>query len=145
MNDFNIHSADKSTIISMLKEEEKIRYSKPIQEVYTEQFYLMESDPDVKRVNIESEIQKFILNKFGYSTTQNSIDNYHKIPSTYFHDEEVRNASFYIRLNIFQYSPVKIGDDIINTKLIDYASKQYVNLIDLETSKPLVILAGSIT
>lgn len=145
-NDFDINLADKWEIINMLKEEEKIRYSKPIQEVYTEQYYLMESNPDVQRLNIELEIQKYILTKFGYSTSPNSINNYHKIPSRYFHDIDVKNSSFYIKLNIFQYPNVQVGDDIINAKLIDYTSKQYVNLVDLETNnKPLVILAGSMT
>lgn len=146
ISDFDINIADKLTIINMLKEEEKIRYSKQIQEVYTEQFYLMESDPNIQRINIELEIQKYILNKFGYSTSQNSIDNYHKIPSTYFYDDDVKNSSFYIKLNIFQHPNVKVGDNIINSRLINYSSKQYINLIELEThNKPLVILAGSIT
>ena len=143
--DFDIFSIDKYSIIEMLKEEQIIRYSRPIQELYTEQYYKM-MDENVGRFNIELEIQKYILSKFGYSITQNSIDNYHKIPSTYFHDEEVKKSVFYINLNIFKYPDVHVGDDIINARIIDYQKKEFVNLVDLEThNKPLVILAGSMT
>ena len=39
--DLDIFSIDKYSIIEMLKEEQIIRYSRPIQELYTEQYYKM--------------------------------------------------------------------------------------------------------
>lgn len=143
--DFNILLVNKYDIIEMLKEEQIVRYSRPIQELYTDQYYRMMNE-NAGRLNIELEIQKYILSKFGYSTTQNSIDDYHKIPSTYFHDEEVKKSIFYINLNIFKYPDVHVGDDIVNTQLINYQIKEFVNLVNLQINdRPLVILAGSMT
>ena len=145
--EFIIENISKEMVIKMLQEEEKIRYSPQIQTLYTEQYYLMENDPNIERLNIELEIQKFILKKFGYTDSDNSVKNYWKIPSKYINDEDVKNSSFYIKLNIYKFSSFQIGDNLIDTQLIDYKSKNNILLSELQNdiNKPLVILAGSIT
>jgi hypothetical protein len=146
MVDFIIENIEKNKIIEMLKEEERVRYSPQIQEVYTEQYHKLEKNKNESRLNIELEIQKFILKQFGYSTSDVSINNYHKIPSKYFHDDDIKNSIFYIKLNIFKYPSVHVGDDLINVELIDYSTKNYTFLNELTNSEmPLIILAGSMT
>ena len=146
MAHFLIDEVPRSKIIEMLKEEQFVRYSPQIQSIYTDQYYHSRNYPNAKRLNIELEVQKFILNKFGYTTNEVSIDNYHKIPSVYWNDEEVKNSIFYMKLNIFKYKSLNVGDDMIDCEIIKYETKEPIYLSTLTNgNKPLVILAGSMT
>ena len=145
MADFEINLVSREKILEMVKEEQNVRYSKGIQEAYTQQFYASKNNK-YERVNIEREIQKYILRKFGFKDDENSLEQYWKIPSTYWHDEEVKNSIFYMKLNIFQYPKVKIDDEMVDTQIIDYNTNTPISLSSLETpGKPLIILAGSMT
>ncbi len=145
MTTFLINTVNRDKILEMLKEEQKVRYSKGVQEAYTEEYHASKRN-NYKRVNIEQEIQKFILRKFGFIDNKQSLEEYWKIPSTYWNDEEIKNSIFYMKLNIFQYPKVKIDDNIINTVLFDYKTENLINLTSLQNkNKPLVILAGSMT
>ena len=143
--EFKINSVNREKILEMVKEEQKVRYSKGIQEAYTTQFYNSKND-NYERVNIEREIQKYILRKFGFTDSIESLQEYWKIPSTYWNDEEVKNSIFYMKLNIFQYPNVKLEDELINVPLVDYKTNDIVSLSSLQKpNRPLVILAGSMT
>ena len=65
--EFNINQVSRDKILEMVKEEQKVRYSKGIQEAYTEQYYAMK-DVNYERVNIEQQIQKFIFQEQAYTT-----------------------------------------------------------------------------
>ncbi len=146
MVDFNITNVDRNQILEMVKEEQTVRYSKEIQEAYTMQYYAEKENPEYKTVRIETEIQKFILRKFGFNDNDASLEEYWKIPSTYWKDEEIKNSIFYMKLNIFQYPKVSVNDDIINSSLIDFKTGEEINLCSLQKPRrPLVILAGSMT
>lgn len=95
---FTIHGVDRETIIRMVKEEQSVRYSKGVQEAYTIQ-YMNANHKEV--VNIEREVQQFILRKFGFKDDMESLEQYWKIPSTYWNDAEIKNNLFYMKLNIF--------------------------------------------
>lgn len=144
MREFNIKTVKREEIIKMLQEEQKVRYSTGIQEAYTKQ-YLASKSEHYELVNIEQEIQKFVLNNFGFTTTQSSLEEYWKVPSTYWNDEEVKNSIFYMRLNIFQYPKVKLNDDLIDVSLLNDETNLATNLATLQTDKPLILLAGSMT
>lgn len=146
MNDFYIHNVERNKILEMLKEEQIVRYSKNIQEIYTQQYYLEKNNPNYIRVNIEQEIQKYILRKFGFKDDVDSLKEYWKIPSTYWKDEEIKNSIFYMKLNIFNYSKLEINDDMVDAELINYETNDFVSLKSLQkANRPLVILAGSMT
>ena len=146
MNDFYIHNVERNKILEMLKEEQTVRYSKNIQEIYTQQYYLEKNNPNYIRVNIEQEIQKYILRKFGFKDDVDSLKEYWKIPSTYWKDEEIKNSIFYMKLNIFNYSKLEINDDMVDAELINYETNDFVSLKSLQkANRPLVILAGSMT
>ena len=143
--EFQINSVNREKILEMTTEEQKVRYSKGIQEAYTTQFYNSKNE-NYERVNIEREIQKYILRKFGFTDSIESLQEYWKIPSTYWNDEEVKNSIFYMKLNIFQYPNVKLEDELINVPLVDYKTNDIVSLSSLQKpNRPLVILAGSMT
>lgn len=146
MTDFNINLVDRDKILEMVKEEQIVRYSKGIQEAYTKQYYAQKENPEYKIIIIEREIQKFILRKFGFNNDEKSLEDYWKIPSTYWNDNEIKNSIFYMKLNIFQYPKVSINDDIIDTSLIEYKTGNEITLCSLKKNeRPLVILAGSMT
>ena len=143
--EFQINSVNREKILEMTTEEQKVRYSKGIQEAYTTQFYNSKNE-NYERVNIEREIQKYILRKFGFTDSIESLQEYWKIPSTYWNDEEVKNSIFYMKLNIFQYPNVKLEDELIDVPLVDYKTNNIVSLSSLQKpNRPLVILAGSMT
>jgi hypothetical protein len=146
MIDFILENIERKYIIELLKEEQQIRYSKEIQEVYTKQYKNSINNPNYTRVNIEREIQKYILRKFGFNDDIKSLSEYWKIPSTYWHDEEVKNSIFYMKYNIFQYPKMSVEDNMIDCSLVDYHTNQERTLSSLQTlGRPLVILAGSMT
>lgn len=146
MTDFILQNVSRDDIIKMLKEEQEVRYSKNIQEIYTQQYYASQKDFNYKPISIEIEIQKYILKKYGYTNNEQSLNEYWKIPSTYWNDEEVKNSIFYMKLNIFQYPKINVGDNLIDANLIDYNTDKEITLSSLQNkNKPLVILAGSMT
>ena len=145
MTDFMIKLVSRDKILEMVKEEQTVRYSKGIQEVYTQQYHASKN-PDYVHINIEQEIQKFILRKFGFKDDNQSLEEYWKIPSTYWKDDEIKNSLFYMKLNIFQYPKVKLDDNMINVNLINYETNNIVSLASLEKNdRPLIMLAGSMT
>lgn len=137
--EFNIERVSRETILQMVKEEQVVRYSKGIQDAYTMQYNTSTT------VNIEREIQKFILRKFGFQDDHNSLKQYWKIPSTYWDDAEIKDSIFYMKLNIFQFPQVQLDDHLVNVDLVDYSTNDTVSLHSLGTHKPLIILAGSMT
>lgn len=146
MIDFKIDKVERNKILEMVKEEQTVRYSKGIQEAYTKQYYAQKENPEYETVRIEREIQKFILRKFGFNDDEISLEEYWKIPSTYWKDEEIKNSIFYMKLNIFQYPKVSVNDNIIDSNLIDFKTGEEINLCSLQKpGRPLVILAGSMT
>ena len=144
--DFIVKDVEREKVVSMLKEEQTIRYSKNIQDLYTEQFYNRNNNPEIERVNIEREIQKFILRKNGFTDNYFSLTEYWKIPSFYREDEEVRNSSFYINLNIFEEPALNVGDNMKDISCIHFDTMTPTTLSYLmKPDRPLVILAGSMT
>lgn len=140
LKDFNIEVVPRETILQMVKEEQAIRYSKGIQEAYTMQYETSST------INIEREIQKFVLGQFGFKDDLNSLEQYWKIPSTYWNDAEIKNSLFYMKLNIFEYPPFQLEDDLVNVNLVDYDSNREVSMRSLgHAFRPLVLLAGSMT
>ncbi len=145
MQSFILSGIKRDLVLEMLREEQKVRYSKGVQEAYTQQFHAKQASPTYQPVRIEIEIQKFILNKFGFNSDEDSLKEYWKIPSTYWDDEEVKNSIFYMKLNIFEYPKVALEDNMIDVPLIDYKTNEETMLSLLHREKPLVVLAGSMT
>lgn len=143
--EFKINCVNRDKILEMVKEEQTVRYSNQIQEVYTMQFYASQNK-NYTRINIEQEIQKYILRNFGFKDDYESLKEYWKIPSTYWNDEKIKNSIFYMKYNIFQYPKINLEDDLIDVPLINYKTNSINLLSSLQTpNKPLVILAGSMT
>jgi hypothetical protein len=138
--EFKIDNVPRETILQMVKEEQVVRYSKGIQEAYTMQYETSST------INIEREIQKFILRKFGFHDNIHCLEQYWKIPSTYWDDDEIKNSIFYMKLNIFQFPRVNLDDPLVNVDLVNYSTNRAVSLHSLESSgRPLILLAGSMT
>ncbi len=146
MANFILQNTTRDKVLEMLKEEQHVRYSKNIQDIYTHQYYLSKENFDYQPVRIEIEIQKYILRKYGYTDNEESLKEYWKIPSTYWNDDEIKNSIFYMKLNIFKIPTLHVGDDLVDSNLIDYKSGNEIILSSLQTpNKPLIILAGSMT
>ncbi len=132
----DIHDRDK--VLEMLRFEQQVRYSPEIQKVYSAQYA-----SGTRSISIEKEIQKYVLRTFGYD--DNQVEEYWKIPKLYWEDEEVKNSIFYMKLNIFSYGNISVGDKLIDVPLYDYQANSILQLDTLCRDKPLVLLAGSMT
>ncbi len=145
-DEFSVTTVSRDTVLKMLRDEESAKYSPEIQQAYSDQYQLSLTNPLIDRINIDVEIQKYILRQHGFSDSQESLSQYWKVPSTYWKDPEVKNAVFYMRYNIFDYPDVHVGDPIVDCDLISYTSNSPIHLSELhQPRKPLVILAGSMT
>jgi hypothetical protein len=143
MEPFILEEIPRETILKMVKLEQEWRYSKDIQDLYYQAY--------LENINIgtviEDQIQQGILRNFGFKNNEKSLEEYRKIPKTYWNDDEIKSSLFYMNLNIFQYPNIQIGDELINTPLLNL-DKTETSLEELSVKanrKPLVILAGSIT
>jgi hypothetical protein len=139
---FILEEIPRETILKMVKLEQEWRYSKEIQDIYYQAYQ--------ENINIgtliEDQIQQGILRNFGFNNNK-SLEEYRKIPKTYWNDQEIKSSLFYMNLNIFQYPNIQIGDELINTPLLnlDKTETSLEKLSNKANGKPLVILAGSIT
>jgi hypothetical protein len=140
---FILEEIPRETILKMVKLEQEWRYSKEIQDLYYQAYQ--------ENINIgtliEDQIQQGILRNFGFNNNDKSLEEYRKIPKTYWNDGEIKSSLFYMNLNIFQYPNIQVGDELINTPLLNL-DKTETSLKELSfktNGKPLVILAGSIT
>lgn len=138
--DFRLTSVPKDRVLEMLKEEQKMRYSDEIQNMYNQGFN-KKGDPEY----IEKYVQRNLLNNFGYKYDESSIKNYQSIGSYYQEHKDVIDAVHYLRINIIRDCP--IGDDELcpDAKIMDLNKKQHKLSQLFNQEKPLVILAGSIT
>ena len=133
-----------SKIKEMLTYEEKIKYSDEMQEIYSKQYYENKNVVN-KLLNLDVEIQRHVLETFGFSSNQTDLEEYWQIPSLYKNNEDIVNSVFYIRYNIFEFEKIKLGEKIPNCRLIN-TEKQEITLNMLHNNdKPLVVLAGSLT
>ena len=143
---FVLQTIERDQVLAMMREEQKVRLSDEIQQVYTEQFLAGENDPDYVPISIEIEVQKFVLRTFGFLDDDASLREYWKIPSTYWHDEEIKNSCFYMKHNIFQYPTTHVGDPMRDVNVLDYGQNAPVSLSSLhKPGRPLILLAGSMT
>lgn len=136
-------------VLSLLQYEEQVKYSPEIQEIYTTSFYANQQNhiPLKKQVNIDVEIQKHVLNYYGFSCEEEDLQEYWKLPKMYWNDSEIKNSVFYMRYNIFEFSEHKPGESIPSHLRI-YSSHdltQSMSLMDLFHNKPFILLAGSMT
>ena len=140
---FDASTIEINKIIEMLCYEEKIKYSDEMQDIYSKQYDENEDTVD-KTLNLDVEIQRHVLETFGFLSTQENLKEYWRIPSLYKTHEEIKNSVFYIRYNIFDFNKINLGEKIPNCRLIN-TDYQETTMNTLQTDKPLILLSGSIT
>jgi hypothetical protein len=139
--EFVLSTISRETVLKMLRMEEKLKYSFEVQKQYSELY-----ENQLQNTDLDIYLQTRVLAEHGFATTQSSLEEYWKIPSTYWHDSEVKNAVFYMRLNIFQFSTCSIGDTYRNSTIYHLNDSTKIKLSDLQLhNRPLILLCGSIT
>ncbi len=122
----------------MLKSEEEMAYSDQVQDMYRDKFNRPRTS-----LTIEKALNRMVLGKFNFDTSDDSVANYRKIFKTYFkgpgdYDNEVIESSYYMRNNkcVFYKRPkVNPGDKLPNVGLYGLDGKEQTNLYDLIDSK----------
>ena len=137
---FDINQSTKTLVVNMLKHEQILRYSQKYQDMY-DQGFNRHGNPEY----IERCMQRETLNHFGYMDNDDSIRNYQMIGKYYHDDLDVKNAIQYLRINIIKECPLKILDTYEDTTLFAMDKTPYKLSELLDTEKPNIIIAGSIT
>ncbi len=145
------HVLDKNLVINMLKYEESFTKSDKGQNMYRNTL----NNPLVS-LTVEKTINRIVLQKFGFDTSDNSVSNYRTIFKTYFkspnnYDKDVIESVHYMRENkcVFYTAPVlKIGDIIPNCGLFELDGETKTTLFDTirkENANHTVIAAFSLS
>ncbi len=124
---------NKSLVIDMLNFEETFTKSDQGQLFYKNPF----NRPYVS-LDILYAINRIVLDKFNFDTSDKSVENYRTIFKTYFtspdnYDKDVMQAVHYMRENkcvFYKYPPMKIGQKIPNTELTKLDGKTKTSLHD---------------
>lgn len=140
--DFLVDQIDRDLVIMMLQHEEELRYSDKYQDIYDDK---IKNPQNYSMTSVEINLHKEVLNHFGFSDSDQSIDQYQLIPSKYRNDEEVKSSAYFIRYNIMRDSDIIEGDQYIDVDLVDLEGKSCRLSQFCSKERPLVILAGSIT
>lgn len=135
--DFRVKETARKKIIEMLKHENKLRISDKYQEMYDNK----QNDDDQEIV--EKTLQKQVLRDFEYN--DDTLEEYNSILSHYRDDEEVKNSVLYMKYNIVEDCPIKIGETVPDSKIIKLDGTPCQLYDFLQDDRPTVILAGSIT
>ncbi len=139
--EFDISKVDREVILRMLRREQELRYSDQMQAMYDNLSQSLNSDQET----VEKAIQKQVREEFGFSNSSASIRNYQSIGYHYRDDEEVRQSVSYLRLNIIRDCPIREGELAPDVTIFDLEGQSHQLSKYLSQSKPLVILAGSLT
>ncbi len=146
---FDITAVNRNEILEIMRTEQEVRYSDVMQNVYTKQQVRENGAPeDIAPINVDVEIQKYVLRKFGYSDDAASLQEYWKIPSTYWTDDEIKQSIFYMKHNIFSYPPCSVGGAVVDASLLTYPDLSPKSVAELSLrggKRPVVIFAGSMT
>lgn len=115
------HVKDKNLVICMLQYEEEYNASESGQNLYKTELLNPHSSLDTIYA-----VHRVTLLKFGFDTSDFSVENYRRIFSYYYnsptdYDADVMNASFYMRNNkLVFYTKIqpKLGDFMTNVSLL---------------------------
>ena len=138
----------KELIIKMLNYEEQIAKSDIGKELYTNSY----NNPFTSTF-VEETLNRLTLTKFGYDTSDESVNNYRSIFRTYYkspthYDHDVINASYYMRNNrcvFYQSKKLVSGDKIPDCDIYTIGGKRtnVYSILDRNADKQKqVIIAG---
>lgn len=114
------HIKNKELVIKMLNYEEEFTKSDNGQLMYHNPL-----NRPLVSLTIEKSIQRIVLTKFGFDTSDESLVNYRNIFKNYYespekYDPDVLNATHYMRENkcvYYKQQPIELGDKIPNCRL----------------------------
>jgi len=139
---------NKELIIQMLKYEEEFTKSEDGQKMYKNPY----NEPYVS-LNVEKAINRIVLSKFGYDTSDTSVENYRTIFRTYYnsptnYDADVLNSVHYMRENKIVYyknEPLKLGSVVPNCRFYSPYDVTEIRLYECLTTRYTLIGAFSLS
>jgi len=128
---------NRELLIQMLKRENEIRLSNPVQEMYDEERILK----IIPSTSIEEAIQKLVLEEFGFE--HDLLDYYRCTRARFPNDPEIRDSVLYIKHDKSRRGDLRVGHNTPNPTLITLNNEERC-LLDFKIDKrPLVLIAGS--
>lgn len=134
---------DRDLVIQMLRSEDNIAKTKG-QELYKN------DDTNWSTLEVEKAINRLVLSKYNFDTSDESVENYRKIFSYYYnsptdYDKEVINSVYYMKHNRCIYytsKPLFPGDKIPDCKLYKLNGKDTINLYDIVNKSERTVFAS---
>jgi hypothetical protein len=113
---------DKNLVLKMLSFEDEYGKSNTVKNMYRDELLYHHRD-----LTITYAIHRYVLDKFGFDTSDESVENYRSIFLNYYnspsdYDNDVISSVYYMKYNkcVFYDKPLlNIGDVIIDCKLLD--------------------------
>jgi len=138
---------NKELVIKMLNYEEEYTKSDEGQVMYHNPL-----NRPLVSLTIEKAIQRIVLTRFGFDTSDESLANYRKIFKTYYespekYDPDVLNATHYMRENkcvYYKEPPIELGQKIPDCQLYQLDGVTTTTLYDIINKKPsdYTLIAG---
>jgi hypothetical protein len=124
---------NKDLIMKMLKYEDTLIHGITGKEMYNNDYYMPRCS-----LNPEYALNRMTLTKFGFDTSDESVDNYRSIFRTYHksavdYDKEVMSCVTYMRENkcVYYTSPIiNVGDKIPDCTVYKLNGKDQITLFD---------------
>jgi len=149
-NEEDKNKFDFEILKKMLQRENEIRLSDEIQMQYEE----MDMMDDEKYVEITDQVQKKVLNEFGFEGNEKERECYRTALEMYPQQkEELKQLVFYYKYNRSRDGELKVGDTVPLSSVVvtclaghtEYPLSSFFTPTDGSTALPVVICAGSIT
>lgn len=116
------HVKNKNLILEMLKYEDEFGKSDTVKNMYQDEISYLHRD-----LTVTYAVHRYVLNKFGFDTSDESVKNYRSIFMNYYkspsdYDKDIISSVYYMKNNkcVFYDKPkINIGDNLIDCKLLD--------------------------
>jgi len=128
---------NRDILIRMLKRENEIRLSNPVQDMYDEERILK----IIPSTSIEDAIQKLVLEEFGFE--HSALDYYRCTRGRFPNDPEIRDSILYIKYDKSRRGDLRVGHDTPNPTFITLNCEEKCLLDFKVDTRPLVLIAGS--
>lgn len=128
---------NRDVLLQMLRREEELRFSDETQQLYDKY------PDDVPPFSIEENIQRQVLQEFGFEPNDIWLRLYQYTNGRFPTDVELRNTAVYMRCDRSRPTDAKIGDPLRPATLrsLDGSVCQLSDFI--KPGRPLVVIAGS--
>lgn len=139
--ELSIDLIDEDLAVKLLKYECKLRKSAEMQDYYE---FLNETEKG-REETVENFVQFKTIRDNNFKPTIKSLSEYRKISTKFYNSDRVKQSAYYLKYNIMEPGNLHLGDKAPDVPLLTLNKEKCYMRNFMTSSKPLVILSGSIS